>query len=399
MGRCRNRIWAVMVCAAVIFLCADLCRGNMPPVREDDSFSEKALPQELPEVWQQMLLYIQEGLYTHGIDGTYQVYFDGSESDWHAGACREYAEDHSCELLLEGEGKLWREKLAYSYDADSGWYTFYGQYEPVLVGETARAEFEDSDFVTNMKTDCACIQEVSGEMHLPYPRRYHAESGPVERDARVETSIHDDRDGIDSYSIWTMLYTYVDERLDTNITILYPKVSMPGVYEDAEMQKLQDSINDQIRDAFFYSYGFDEGALQPQEHMYGSIDRNYTITRMDENYLSMRIYENNVFRSASHPNEWETGITIDMHTGKVLQFRDVVGEDFDLGAFIDSGAFRCRWFWENDTGEYWLEHFYRERDWDTHFYLTDESLGLITTESRYYTNIEADFEDLGIGGF
>lgn len=73
----------------------------------------------------------------------------------------------------------------------------------------------------------------------------------VERDARVETSIHDDRDGIDSYSIWTMLYTYVDERLDTNITILYPKVSMPGVYEDAEMQKLQDSINDQIRDAFF----------------------------------------------------------------------------------------------------------------------------------------------------
>lgn len=56
MGRCRNRIWAVMVCAAVIFLCADSFRGSMPPVREDDSFSEKALPQELPEVWQQMLL-------------------------------------------------------------------------------------------------------------------------------------------------------------------------------------------------------------------------------------------------------------------------------------------------------------------------------------------------------
>ena len=57
------------------------------------------------------------------------------------------------------------------------------------------------------------------------------------------------------------------------------------------------------------------------------------------------------------------------------------------------------WFWENDTGEYWLSHFYRRSSWDSYFYLTDDALGLITEESRYYTLIEADFEDLGISDF
>lgn len=410
MGRCNSRIRAAVVCAAAAVLLAGCQSASPQQEKEEQSAAgleeETLLPgaQELPEVYQQMLLYLQEGLYTHGIDGTYRVYFGDAEYEGditsQSGAeNRERQDSYFCEILLEGKEHLWMEKLAYSYDQDSGWYTFYGQYEPALAGEPAWAEFEDSDFVTNMRENGAFIQEVSGEMHFPYPRRYHAESGPVERDARIETCIHDRLDSVDAYSIWTMLYTYVDERLDTHITILYPEIQMAGVYEDAEMKKLQEVMNDQIRDAFFYSYGMDEGSLQPQEQMYGSIDRNYIITRMDEDYLSMRIYESNVFRRAAHPNEWETGITIDMHTGKVLQFRDVVGEDFDLDALIDSGAFRCRWFWENDTGEYWLEHFDRERDWDTHFYLTDESLGLITTESRYYTDIEADFEDLGIGGF
>lgn len=32
-------------------------------------------------------------------------------------------------------------------------------------------------------------------------------------------------------------------------------------------------------------------------------------------------------------------------------------------------------------------------------YLTDTGLGLIPFESRYYINLEAEFEDLGVEGF
>ena len=38
-------------------------------------------------------------------------------------------------------------------------------------------------------------------------------------------------------------------------------------------------------------------------------------------------------------------------------------------------------------------------EYGSDFYITDRALGLITTESRYYTNVEADFADLGISGF
>ncbi|MDE5698799.1 MAG: hypothetical protein K2I96_15570 [Lachnospiraceae bacterium] len=399
---------------------------------EETILSEEVSSSTLPEVYQQMLLYIQEGLRGHGIEGTYQVYFGtaGDDSDMAFGSGGSY----DCELLLEGEGNLWMERLSYAYDEDSGWYTFDGQYEPVLAGDLVWSENEDSDFVTKMRADSVYVHAVSGEMQLPYPVRYCAESGPVERDERIEMCPHEQRGETDSYDLWTMLYTYEDERLDMYITILYPRISMYAAYDDAEMKSLQDSVNALIRDAFFYSYTYPEvrlsgadddaemkklqasinsriresflyssggnvGTFQPQGHMYGSIDRNYIITRMDENYLSMRIYEFNSFRGANHPNEWENGITIDMHTGKVLQFCDVVGEDWDLEAFIDSGAFHCMWFWENDTGEYWMNHFDRRNEWDTNFYLTDKALGLITESSRYYTNIEADFEDLGISGF
>lgn len=37
--------------------------------------------------------------------------------------------------------------------------------------------------------------------------------------------------------------------------------------------------------------------------------------------------------------------------------------------------------------------------YDSYYYLTDTGLGLITFEGRYYTNLEAEFEDLGVEGF
>lgn len=361
--------------------------SQLQQIQPSEELSSLGETEELPEVYQQMLLYMQEGLYEHGIDGMYQVYFGAVESS---------ADRYDCDILLEGDGALWREGIAYSYDEDSGWYTFYGQYEPILT--EGHMESEDFDFVKEMRKNYVYASFVSGEIHYPYPVRYHAENGSVERDARIETCLHDAREGT-SYSIDTMLYTYVDERLGTEITILYPSVWMSESYEDTAVKNLRDSINEQIRTAFFYSYYGDEGMLQPQKQLYATIDRNFIITRRDEDYLSMRIYEGNNVRGAAHPNEWETGITINMRTGEVLQFCDVVGEDYDLEAFIDKGAFRCMWFWENDTGEYWLSHFYRRSSWDSYFYLTDDALGLITEVSRYYTIIEADFEDLGISGF
>lgn len=404
MGQCDKMLRRQLFCAVLALLLPVTGCGNRnaalksteesigetPQLQQIQSSEELSLSgetEELPEVYQQMLLYMQEGLYEHGIDGMYQVYF---------GAVKGFADRYYCDILLEGEGALWRESIAYSYDEDSGWYTFYGQYEPILA--EGDMESEDFEFVKEMRKNYVYAGSVSGEIHFPYPVRYHAENGPVERDARIETCFHDSREGT-SYSIDTMLYTYVDERLGTVITILYPAVWVSEAYEDAAVENLQDSINEQIRTAFFYSYFGDEGMLQPQKELYATIDRNFIITRRDEDYLSMRIYEGNDVRGAVHPNEWETGITIDMHTGRALQFCDVVGEDFDLETFIDKGAFRCMWFWENDTGEYWLSHFYRRSSWDSCFYLTDDALGLITEESRYYTLLEADFEDLGISDF
>lgn len=386
MRKRTNPLYSVMLCALLAGWLTGC--GNNGETDFENAGENIVSSDKLPEVYQQMLLYIREGLYEHGIEGTYQVYFSAVEDD-----------GDLCEILLEGEEDLWMESLVYSYDQDSGWYIFEGQYEPVLAGDVFWTEYADSEFVTEMRDHYAYVCSVSGEMHFPYPMRYRAESGPIERDARVEIP-YQEAYGDTSYSIWPRLYTYTDERVDTQITILYPEVSISGAYEDAEKEKMQKAVNDQIKDALFYGYYLDDGdLLNPHKKLYTEIGRSYIITRRDEDYLSMRIYEFNSARRANHPNEWETGITIDMHTGKVLRFCDVVGEGCDMDALFDSGVFRCMWFWEHDTSAHWMSHFDRRDSWDSYFYLTEDALGLITTESRYYTNIEADFEDLGIHGF
>lgn len=134
---------------------------------EKVSLSEESSSDELPEVYQQMLLYIQAGLYEYGIDGTYQVYFGAVEDDGHIGYWRdgryeEYRDGYLCEMLLEGEGNLWMEKLAYSYDKGSSWYTFYGQYEPIF-GEGSTM-YEDSEFVEEMRKNYVYTSSVSGEI-------------------------------------------------------------------------------------------------------------------------------------------------------------------------------------------------------------------------------------------
>lgn len=113
MGRYNNRIRAAVVCAAAAVLLAG-CQSASPLQEKEEqsaagSEEETLLPgaQELPEVYQQMLLYLQEGLYTHGIDGTYRVYFGDAEYEGditsQSGAeNRERQDSYFCEILLEG---------------------------------------------------------------------------------------------------------------------------------------------------------------------------------------------------------------------------------------------------------------------------------------------------------
>ena len=227
---------------------------------------------------------------------------------------------------------------------------------------------------------------------------YDSENGPIEHDER---QMLPDSEWMGRY-VRQYLYTYYDDRMDVYITIEYPQVWL----EDDE---LEERINATLRKAFFYTYDTEEKEWNPGGEAYVDINRNYVITREDETYFSMRIYEYNSFRGANHPNQWETGITINMQTGEVLQLRDVIGDDWTLVSLLDTGAFQCLWFWEDgsneESSESWLQAVREEWEnddsdsldkMDSVFYLTQDGLGLITSVSRYYTPIEAKFEDLGV---
>lgn len=380
--------------------------------------------QEPTEPYQQMLLYIREGLYQHGIEGVYQAYFsavedDGEEYYWRNGYRDAYGDGFFCEVLLEGDGNLWSESFAYTYDPENGRYFFYGQNEPVFTGEQLWSLDEDSEYVLDMKDHYVYTCQISGRTDLPYPMKFIAENAPTERDMRIDIPRSEAWRGASgasedrlSYGVYPRLYTYVDDRLDMYVTISYPEIFLSGTHDDAEIKKMEDNVNALIKSAFFYAYGTDDtDTLEPRKEFYGNIQRNYIITRRDENYLSMRIYESNYFRRAVHPNEWETAITLDMHSGRILNLGDVVGGERTIGDLFGTGAFRCMWYWRDGDEEVVPEKYnedylarYRESttkcsQYGSDFYITDKALGLITTESRYYTNVEADFADLGISGF
>ncbi len=381
--------------------------------------------QEPSEPYQQMLLYIREGLYQHGVEGTYQAYFSAVEDEcdgyyWRGRDWDAYGDAHFCEVLLEENGNYWSESVVYTYDAETGWYMFYGQYEPVLVGDPLSVMTAENDYVLDVMDNHVYTCQISGKMNLPFPMKYISENAPVEDDKYIDIPFSEAWRGASgaseedrlSYGVYPRLYTYVDNRLDMYITIIYPEISLSGTYDDAEKQKMEDDINKLIKSAFFYGCGVDDSKLfNPREEIYGNIQRNYIITRRDENYFSIRIYEGSYYRGANHPNEWETAITLDMHSGRLLNLGDVAGGERTIGDLFGTGAFRCMWYWRDGNEEVIPEKYnedylarYKEStkkcsEYGSDFYITDRALGLITTESRYYTNVEADFADLGISGF
>lgn len=353
---------------------------------------------EQEDAYQQMALYIQEGFRTYGIEGTYQAYFEEIKE----------IEDIYCDILLEGENEWWEERISGSYDAETGWYTFEGVYEPIFAENVPEGNpwghlKEDSDFVTNMRENYVYSAQISKDQDIASDIRYHSESGPVECDFwKVTPSVENT---FEPYFLKHYFYTYYDDRMDVYITIEYPQVDLK---DDAA---LEEQINADLREAFFYSYDYndEESLLNPKEHMYGEIFRDYVVTRQDESYFSVRIFEYNDFRAANHPNEDEKGITINMKTGKVLQLRDVVGEGWTPVSLLNTGAFVGLWPGDDRKKkidetrvEFFKDYeFWEKKDLeslDSHFYITSDSLGLIGHVSRDCVLMEAAFEELGVEG-
>ena len=358
--------------------------------QENDSQDLESQETQLPDLYQQIALYLQEGFRKYNIEGVYQLYFEYID---------ESKTDNYCTMLLEGDKSFWEERISYTYDEESKWYTFRGQYEPIFAKADYLEKYENSSFVTEMKENYIYQTQISKYTDIPASIHYVSDQGPVEKDEIWFLSpyeqngfTYDMREEL-PYFIQPNLYSYLDDRLGVDITIEYMKI----ISSDDEMDTL---INNTIKKAFFYGYDTsiseDEvEALQPETSIYTTITRQYYISRADEDYLSIRIYEYNDSRLANHPNEWETGITIDMHTGEVLHLKDIIGEDWTPAELLRTGAFNTDWIYSDWIGQ--LKEDIGEKnlsDYDSYFYITDKNLGLVTFLSRYYACIEADLKEL-----
>ena len=393
------------------------------PETETEMEEPQAAFSELPDAYQQMALYIQEGFRMYHVEGEYQAYFGPIESDvsgiWVDGNYigmwdetlgrwkepdREY---FSCDILLEGESGQWREEMAFTYDAEADWYAFYGQYEPLFSGDSFYVERGDS-YAADILDNCVCQITIARDADIAAPIRYDSENGPMEKDLLMTPPWHfrEEDNGL-AYQIIPRVYYYWDERLDVDISIQYLQVEL-----EEGQEEMEEAINEELRKAFFHGYDWDEEGNLLDPDIYIESERRYMITREDERYLSMRIHVYNSSRRAAHPNEGETGITFDMRTGEVVQLEDVLGrdrtgDDYTVGELLDSGAFHELWVWMWTEPGYWIEEMKENYKntllsvFESNFYLTDTGLGLITT-SMYvddYICLEADYEDLGIEGF
>ncbi len=218
------------------------------------------------------------------------------------------------------------------------------------------------------------------------PIRYFTDSGPI-----ANTDFFHNF-GESSYHKPSWIYTYLDERLDVRITIIYPRIFADDTLEDL--------LNEKVYETFFHGRNKVEN-FAPEKEMYCSIDITHKVTRKDEQFLSLLIYEYSSYRRAAHPADSYTALTLSLETGKALTLRDIVGEDCTMEQLLSSDAFHFMWLWQEDSEEEWMQHIrdqYDESDLDAFndcFYLTEDSLGLIVYWNDY-TCIEAKFTDLGL---
>lgn len=361
----KKRIWPLL---ALMLLSA--CGGPGP---------EK--PPELPPMARQELLFLQQGFRQHGVEGTFTVYFAPA------------GEDQRQELLLEDpEGLFWRESFTCEWDGEGDWYTFSNLFEPVLTGNRDlwnRAREADGETAA-FQAAAVYTAELSADMDLETPLRFDVPPGPV---------VYDRRWGGGQEAPARMilrLYLYQDPRLGFTAEIEYPQYAEYLVdFPDPE------KVNSRIREAFFYGCGGEP--FLPEQEMRGEIVRRVAVTRADERLLSLRIYESNDFQAAPHPNDWYTCLTIDLETGEALTLREILGPGRTVGDLLDSGAFHCEQVWEEGSDREGAERLQIEEAKDRirlgsteDFYLTGDSLGLISTIGRYPFYMEAPLSALGL---
>lgn len=361
---------------------------------------------ETEEIFCQILLFLQECFRQHDIRKTYVVYFSAPDEA--------YTNDDGntvmhCDLLLEdtdndGTNPLyWYENLDYTFDTESGWYTFTWQYGPVMTQDDSFAYDADSSHVEELLENSIYETTLSIDTVIEAPIRYYAPSGPFIFDSFFAAISPFSQ----SKTISDELYTYQDDRMGVSVVIHYPALRV----SDSDLTK---TLNARIRDAFFYGYNWNEepNLLMPEREILASIERDYLVTREDAQYFSVCISEYNEVRRAAGPGEWKTGLTLSLETGEALTLRDIVGEKYTARQLLNSGAFHCMWGdlsdyldeeWMAETDGEWMaeiaEHYqyWELEDFDTNFYLTDDSLGLIVTAfADEYICIEAKLIDLGL---
>ncbi len=217
--------------------------GHAGDSEEADAWEE--LSEEQRALFRQELLFLQQGFRQHDIQGSYTVYF-AQPSEW--------KDQPFQKMLLEGEEGLWEESFFYNYDPERDWYTFSGQYEPVLTKDDfylARDDEEAEEF----RTASVYQAELSAEMDMEVPLRFDIPSGPMVCDLWL---MDDDRDYLMTY-----VYVYKDERLGVTVEIEYPQYS---VYTP-ELEEVE-KINQCIREAFFSGDFYNTDPWRPRQEKY-----------------------------------------------------------------------------------------------------------------------------------
>ena len=253
---------------------------------------------EWEALFAQELLFLQQGLRQHGVEGVYTVYFAPPEP-YPRGA---FAQD----LLIEGDAGLWWERFTCTFDPAQNWYNFTGSFEPILLSVPARLAYAEADQEKEtFRAAAVCQTALSADLDLTTPLRFDVPPGPVTYNQRQEAKAWESE-----LETWT--YLYQDPRLDVTARITYPQLA-PGALPQAE------ELNRRLKDALFYGYPYGQNSTwDPTELLYGQIQRTFAITRWDGRNLSLCVYEYNDFRQANHPNQWQSGLTLDVRTGQPL---------------------------------------------------------------------------------
>lgn len=347
------------------------------PTRETTQLTAKQR-----DAYEQMTLFIQEGFRTYGIEGSYQAYFGELVMPVILGK----EQVGSCKILLEGETGLWEEQLSFSYVADQDWYTFEGEWEPLLAGDVSWAESEDSDFVVRTRENYVYKTEISQEKQFTIPVRYQAGNGPVDHhELWTDGDYHENSN---HYGFRSMLYSYLDDRLKFYATIGYPEIF-------SEDDVLEVTVNDTIQKELIGQIGKDD--------MYGEMTSRYKIERADDVYFSLSCYKSYNTQWGAHPAEWPATLTINMETGAVVTLEDIVGEKWNLQTLLASDAFIWDQPWmQEEPPEGWEEEVRKDasddtlNDYNSKFYLTEDSLVLYVYYWDDYFSIEAKLSDLGL---